>query len=367
MKLNIKKLQEGGNIPTFKLPQVEVYPQNKFGNIARKQGLKTARNWRKVKWGTTAGINNFGNKIWEGLQTVSEFTPVVGDIIDAGDLYNSFKNKNYYGATLASLGFIPFLGDVSKLFVKTSKKLQKIDDIKDLSKLSDVEWDTLYNKAVKENNLEEIRKIRDLHFKTKAPNTKIIDNDGNLVHMYHGTPNKWNIYDRKYFGTSTDNGMYGEGLYTTSKKNYANTYATIYGSSPTKGEVKDLYLNIENPFYVETSKNMDAKDLVNREEAAFLFNRPKQFQIKGNIPEDIFNEVINADGVIERKGTLRPSFSEVVVPKSNQVKLSNPITYDDTGKIIPISKRDNFLNPDIRYSIIPLSLLGLWNTQNNDN
>ena len=40
---------------------------------------------------------------------------------------------------------------------------------------------------------------------------------------------------------------------------------------------------------------------------------------------------------------------EVVVPKANQIKLSNPITKTDSKQVIPIVKRDNFHNLDIRY------------------
>lgn len=45
----------------YSLPEINIYPQNRFGDIARKQGLETARNWRKVREGTTAGINEFVN------------------------------------------------------------------------------------------------------------------------------------------------------------------------------------------------------------------------------------------------------------------------------------------------------------------
>ena len=48
-------------VATFGLPEVNVYPDNKWGDIARSQGLETARNWRKVKEGTTKGINDFAN------------------------------------------------------------------------------------------------------------------------------------------------------------------------------------------------------------------------------------------------------------------------------------------------------------------
>lgn len=46
---------------SFSLPEVTIYPQNRFGDIARTQGYETAKNWKKVKEGTTAGINTFIN------------------------------------------------------------------------------------------------------------------------------------------------------------------------------------------------------------------------------------------------------------------------------------------------------------------
>jgi hypothetical protein len=31
-----------------------------------------------------------------------------------------------------------------------------------------------------------VQRIRDLHFKTKAPNTKVVDENGMPLHVYHG-------------------------------------------------------------------------------------------------------------------------------------------------------------------------------------
>lgn len=45
----------------YSLPEVNVYPQNRFGDIARSQGYETAKNWQAVKNATTAGINGFAN------------------------------------------------------------------------------------------------------------------------------------------------------------------------------------------------------------------------------------------------------------------------------------------------------------------
>lgn len=46
----------------YSLPEVNVYPQNRFGDIARSQGYETAKNWKKVKEGTEidgASVHSF--------------------------------------------------------------------------------------------------------------------------------------------------------------------------------------------------------------------------------------------------------------------------------------------------------------------
>lgn len=55
--------EEGGgtNAAEFSLPEVNIYPNNRFGDIARSQGLKTAQQWMEVRNATTNGINDFVN------------------------------------------------------------------------------------------------------------------------------------------------------------------------------------------------------------------------------------------------------------------------------------------------------------------
>lgn len=38
------------------------------------------------------------------------------------------------------------------------------------------------------------------------------------------------------------------------------------------------------------------------------------------------------------------------ITNPNYIKLANPIVYDDFGKIIPLSQRFDFTNPDVRYN-----------------
>ena len=40
---------------------------------------------------------------------------------------------------------------------------------------------------------------------------------------------------------------------------------------------------------------------------------------------------------------------EYIVDNPRQIKSADPVTYDDDGHVIPLSKRFDFTNPDIRY------------------
>ena len=42
--------------------------------------------------------------------------------------------------------------------------------------------------------------------------------------------------------------------------------------------------------------------------------------------------------------------------KPSQLKSSAPFTFDDNGKLIHLSRRANFNNTDMRYSLLPIGL-----------
>ena len=84
---HIKKFEDGGQVnkneATFGLPEINIYPQNEFGDIARSQGINRARNWKKVKEGTTKGINDFYND--PRTQMVMAGLPLPSMLDAAGD------------------------------------------------------------------------------------------------------------------------------------------------------------------------------------------------------------------------------------------------------------------------------------------
>lgn len=65
-------------------------------------------------------------------------------------------------------------------------------------------------------------------------------------------------------------------------------------------------------------------------------------------------EKLDFSGAVQRAGydgiIQSPYGDEAVVFEPSQIKLSDPVTYDDSGNVIPLSKRFSENNPDIRYS-----------------
>ena len=204
-----------------------------------------------------------------------------------------------------------------------------------LADVTDEMWDEAYNAAIANNDLAEAQRLRDLHFKAKAPNTKIVDAAENPLHVYHGTKNNFNVFDNSKFG-NTDGGTFGKGIYTTPSKEYAN----LYGDN-----VLDLYLNLENP---RNLRNVTPRDI-------YL---SKMEAITNGLDPDYMYTGIDVDGVWGSPSWKGKSFADEIVSHSNKkLKLADAVTHADDGTVIPLSKRDNFLNPDIRYSwLLPIGL-----------
>ena len=71
------------------------------------------------------------------------------------------------------------------------------------------QWNQRYNDAIRFGNPEEVQRIRDLHFITKAPNIKAVDENGMPLHLYHGTGAKGlTVLDVNKRGSNTGNGYY---------------------------------------------------------------------------------------------------------------------------------------------------------------
>lgn len=101
--------EEGGdtNAAEFSLPEVNVYPNNRFGDIARSQGLKTAQQWMEVRNATAKGINDFVND--PRTQFVLGMLPLPTGIEGAGEISKLIKKAKDFREISRDLRITPWM------------------------------------------------------------------------------------------------------------------------------------------------------------------------------------------------------------------------------------------------------------------
>lgn len=180
--------------------------------------------------------------------------------------------------------------------------------------ISDEAWDLAYDAAWKEGNTEKMKELRALHFSVKSGNDPQV--------FAHSTNNTFNQFDKSFFG-QTDEGFNGRGFYFTTTRIPENQSIYKIAKGP-NGEIPYMnYGRNKKYFYLKGNREYNVGD-----------------------PNRNFFEEANTVGFVSPKDS---KVSEVVVGQPTQVKNTRAITYDDNGNFIPLSKRDDFTNPDFRY------------------
>jgi hypothetical protein len=167
------------------------------------------------------------------------------------------------------------------------------------------------------------------NFKKAFGNTKVRDVDGNIQIANHSTNAEFDEFDLSKFGTSTDDGFYGKGVYFHPKTNNV----ALYGDKNI-----NAYLNIENPM---------PKDIVpyfGREGKGSFWNED---YTKQTVVDDVSSLWKNKhDGVItdhlEKYGDFN-STEYVTNPKNIKSAIGNNGMFDMT-------------NPNIYKSVLPIGL-----------
>ena len=83
-------------------------------------------------------------------------------------------------------------------------------------------------------------------------NSKCINKQKQLILCYHGSPNKFEKFEKKKIGSTNDFGMYGPGFYFSNKRNNAINWGT---TDTEKVYLYKVYLNITKPFYIVDAKS----------------------------------------------------------------------------------------------------------------
>jgi site-specific DNA-cytosine methylase len=183
--------------------------------------------------------------------------------------------------------------------------------------------------------------------------------NGYTIETSHGTAFKFNEF-KADAGEKTDAGAYGKGFYFGSEKLakiYSQSSAARYnkfgGINPvTKEEAKPrivrVYLKLNNP-YVPISK-MLSQDAF-RDEVAMLASNNEDRQMLLNAFFTTEKEASTITRILKENGYDGVSApGEQVAFDSSQIKSADPVTYDDNGKLIPLSQRFQDTTNDVRFS-----------------
>ena len=142
-------------------------------------------------------------------------------------------------------------------------------------------------------------------------NSYLKDKNGNLIKLYHGSSEKFNVFRGKEIS--------GLGNYFSPWKSVAEGY----------GDTRPFYVNLTNPTLYDYDWNQ-INDISEENADGIVY-----------VPEDIKNDIKQN----------RVGETEVIVFDSKQIKSAEPVTYDDNGNIIPISQRFDPDNEDVLYSL----------------
>jgi len=310
---------------------------------------------------------------------ISKIPVITHAILDNSEAFTqALKDKGYDGVIQSEDGDEIVAFEPNQIKSATDNVGMFDPDDSDIRHSVTEEEDTEYLNAVETGDMETAQRMVDEAAASAIPNSVVRDKDGNLLRMHHGTDADFTVFDRDHIGQ--------RGRFEGSGFNFTpyDGRARGYGKNVLGG-----YLNIESPLsatkktisitkladiirnvdptgdniianYARDTNDYGSKSFVEREARTTA----RAIWKWANNDVDIYSEMSavspdsdslieyfsNAgyDGVIhyDEDGRIRTA----VAFDSNQFKLADPVTYDDSGKPIPLSERFNPENKDIRYS-----------------
>ena len=180
------------------------------------------------------------------------------------------------------------------------------------TRLKDLDQD--YMKAVRSGDRARMAELVEQAAEAAMPASVVRDKSGRLLKTYHHTGSRFTVFDRNMArtGTEMDGFFFAPDPDSTSE----------YGSN-----MITAYLNI-------TKLAMDPK-------------LDRKFNDSGTL----LREKLAYQGYDGMARTENGEIYEYMTFDPEQIKSADPVVYDDRGRVVPLSERFNFRNPDIRYSV----------------
>ena len=267
---------------------------------------------------------------------------------DIQDLIDNTKNGKYEQNQATTTPNNEILNQEQQTIQEDGKQVQnELSEQQEENKQTDIKNEQ--NMQVQDKNSQETLlkdnqgRIIKKELSNQLNETKVRDNSGNILEVYHGSLNKdFNTFDKNKIGKTTDSGMLGRGFYFTDNKNYADTY-----SNGNIQNTKKVYLNIKNPYIIDSQKTLDEFNRM------YLKDTETQMKYLEKYGENYFNKFLDEsteelkqkgyDGVILKPfGNFKDT--EYVVFNSSQI-------FDATQQ--PVEQTVNYTEkePVLKYNI----------------
>ena len=263
-----------------------------MSNIMFRNKLKKINIWQKLK---NAIKKLFASKKTTAFDVLDKALDKVLDNFNI-DLYNDYIGRRPYNSAMADPEWDFFqdiytqeMDDILKNAPRNAEG-KLLANNGEVSNLTEKQYAQVRTKAFKdwfgdwENNPKEA--------------SKVVDENGEPLVVYHRTPNKFTKFDKDFIGTTTDSGQYGKGFY--------------FGLESNRGSGNNLipsFLNIRNPYYITKASRTSV--------LAYLFKRDKSKypMWADRFSTEEINDLNSKDGVIDKVEDY-----EFVIADPNQIK-----------------------------------------------
>lgn len=258
---------------------------------------------------------------------------------------NEFSDGGYFAVDLSdengkTVGTLEYEGNINPTrIVNDIKHFYETGEVREQSGLDRFRYSLTrandeYMKAVESGNVEEQQRLVDEAAKA-------------------------NGYDRLFWHGSKKGGGFTEfrdWSYFTENKKYASRYA----KAGDKGSLYEVYANLGNAF---DTRKPECREIFDKMRSEYGLSKVQESGLPDwtdgyDIAEFIDENGLDYDSIILDEGgdlvdgkPVSRGFS-YVIRSSEQVKSAAPITYDDSGNVIPLTERFDSGNRDIRWSLV---------------
>ena len=213
--------------------------------------------------------------------------------------------------------------------------------------------DAKYLEAVENKDLKTAQELVDEMAEESFYNSEVRDKNDNLLTVYHARNNDFNTFDKSQIGSNTHGNARDWAWAATSDIGFWFHDSDLKNRMGTKGKTLRSYINIENAWRGSIDDVVDKIRTYspNEEETSENYYQEKNHNELKDYAKKFVDEITaeDYDGMI-LYDTEFGGFSYVVF-NPNQIMSAEPVTYDENGRVIPVSERFDTEKSDIRYSL----------------